>query len=341
MSRKRAGMRENMETKDTGIYSDAIFESVEYTIKLEETLEVTLEKARAANTEASVASALETELFYIVKTFFHKDIDLSKEEPVSAAEPRRRFRGRMDAVCNDLVIEYKRQDKLTSARDQEKATRQVETYLMQLKSETGAEYIAVLTDGVKIRYFYYLENHIHHTPFKKIEAEDLDKLVRCLVNVENKKFVPRNIVQDFKLNAGGGITLKLAKCLFGIVMNHMTEKTRMLFEEWQELFHLSENDNGQNQDIEKRKKALGEIFGRQIDDVEMDYKALFVLQTTYAIIVKLIACRVIARLTTEAEGDVIYFSDLTQVTSEQLRQFMENLEDGYSYAIGASCIIQI
>ncbi len=334
MSRKRAGMRESMETKDTGIYSEAIFESVEYTLKLDETLEVTLEKARAANTEASVASALETELFYIVKSFFHKDIDLSKEEPVSAAEPRRRFRGRMDAVCNDLVIEYKRQDKLTSARDQEKATRQVETYLMQLKSETGAEYIAVLTDGVKIRYFYYLENHIHHTPFKKIEAEDLDKLVRCLVNVENKKFVPRNIVQDFKLNAGGGITLKLAKCLFGIVMNHMTEKTRMLFEEWQELFHLSENDNGQNQDIEKRKKALGEIFGRQIDDVEMDYKALFVLQTTYAIIVKLIACRVIARLTTEAEGDVIYFSDLTQVTSEQLRQFMENLEDGYSYAIG-------
>ena len=56
MSRKRAGMRESMETKDTGIYSEAIFESVEYTLKLDETLEVTLEKARAANTEASVAS---------------------------------------------------------------------------------------------------------------------------------------------------------------------------------------------------------------------------------------------------------------------------------------------
>ncbi|MCM1027321.1 MAG: SAM-dependent methyltransferase [Roseburia sp.] len=323
-----------METRDAGIYSEAIFESVEYLFQLDETLKIILEKTGAANTEASVASALETEMFYIVKTFFHKDIDLSKEEPVSASKPRRRFRGRMDAVYNDLVIEYKRQDKLTGVRDQEKATEQVETYLLQLERETGTEYNAILTDGQKIRYFYYLENRVHHTPFKKMETEDLDKLVRCLVNVENKKFVPRNIVQDFKLSAKGGITLELAKCLFGIVTNHMTEKTRMLFEEWQELFHLSENDNGQNQDIGKRKKALGEIFGQRIEDVETDYKALFVLQTTYAIIVKLIACRVIARLTTEEEGDVIYFSDLTQVTSGQLRDFMDHLEDGYSYAIG-------
>lgn len=323
-----------METRDTEISSEAVFESPEYALKLEEALGAIQKKTGAANTEASVASALETELLYIVKTFFHRDIDLSKEEPISAAKPRRRFRGRLDAVYNDLVIEYKRQDKLTNARDQQKATAQVETYLAQLEKETGTEYNAILTDGRKIRYFYHLEDGVHHTPFQEIGTEDLDKLVRCLVNVENKKFVPRNIVQDFKLSAGEGTTLALAKCLFGIVRNRMTEKTRMLFEEWQELFHLSENDNGQNLDIEKRKKALSDIFGEQIDDVEMDYKALFVLQTTYAIIVKLIACRVIARLTREAEGDVIYFSDLTQVTSERLRGFMENLEDGYSYAIG-------
>lgn len=34
-----------------------------------------------------------------------------------------------------------------------------------------------------------------------------------------------------------------------------------------ELFHLSENDNGQNLDIEKRKRALGDIFGQKINDV--------------------------------------------------------------------------
>lgn len=33
----------------------------------------------------------------------------------------------------------------------------------------------------------------------------------------------------------------------------MSDKTDMLFQEWQELFHLSENDRGQNLDIEKGK----------------------------------------------------------------------------------------
>lgn len=323
-----------MGAENTNIFSEAILDSKEYIFKLDKTLEAVLTKTRAANTEASVASAIETELFHLIKDVFHKDIDLSKEEPVSSAKPRRRFRGRLDAVYNDLIIEYKRPEKLLQAKDQEKATEQVENYLIQLEKESSVEYNAVLTDGQKIRYFYYLENQIHHTPFKEIEAEDLDKLVRSLINVENKKFVPRNIVQDFKLNSRDGVTLNLAKCLFNIIMNNMTEKTYMLFEEWQELFHLSENDNGQNLDIEKRKRALGDIFGQKIDDVEMDYKALFVLQTTYAIIVKLIACKVITRLSTTDEGDIVYFSDLTKVDSEQLRCFMENLEDGYSYAIG-------
>ena len=92
----------------------------------------------------------------------------------------------------------------------------------------------------------------------------MDKIVKSLINVGNKKFVPENIIQDFKLDAEKDITLKLAKCLFHLVVDHATDKTDMLFQEWQELFHLSENDNGQNLDIEKRKVALSKIFERQL-----------------------------------------------------------------------------
>ncbi len=61
-------------------------------------------------------------------------------------------------------------------------------------------------------------------------------------------------------------------------------------------FHLSESDKGQNEDIEKKEeKALGRLFGVNINDSETDYKALFALQTTYAIIVKLIACKVVTK----------------------------------------------
>lgn len=314
---------------------DATFDSVEYKLGLKETLVSMLAKAKSATTEASVASAIETELFYFIKVFFDKDIAFDKEIGQPDLKHKRRvFTGRMDAVSNDLVIEYKRPDRLRSEKEQEKATQQVDTYLIQLKGERNIEYNAILTDGQKIRYFYYFDKTLHHTPFKNIEIDDLDKLVRSLVNVGNKKFVPENIVQDFKLEATKPVTLDLAKCLFDIVSNNMTDKTDMLFQEWQELFHLSENDRGQNLDIEKRKKALSEIFGKKIINVEMDYKALFVLQTTYAIIVKLIACKVITRLSAEPQSNISYFSDLTKIEPLQLREFMENLEDGYSYTIG-------
>ena len=53
------------------------------------------------------------------------------------------------------------------------------------------------------------------------------------------------------MNSESGVTMRFAKSLFQTIMNHMTEKTDMLFQEWQEMIHLSENDNGQNLDISK------------------------------------------------------------------------------------------
>ena len=307
----------------------------EYRKRLRITLKEIIRKAQAVTTEASVASVFEREIAYFIKTYLEKDIVIDKEVGQSELKGRRRiFRGRMDAVSNELVIEYKKPGKLDSVKDQEAASRQIESYLAQLKETEKIEYNGILTDGIKIRFFYYYDRVLHHTPFKRLDCNDLDKVVRSLINVGNKKFVPENIIRDFKLNSESGVTMRFANSLFQTIMNHMTEKTDMLFQEWQELFHLSENDNGQNLDISKRKAALGAIFGREIIDVEMDYKALFVLQTTYAVIVKLIACKVVSRLSADHQSEVRYFVDLTRLDKNKLQRFMENLEDGYTFTIG-------
>ena len=326
------GEWKKMERKET---IDEKLNCQEYQNQLEVSLKAITEKVGEATTEATIASVIENELHYFVKTYLDKDIMFNKE--VGQEYKKRsifKFKGRMDAVSNDLVIEYKRSSKLSNMRDQDKATRQVEEYLEQLNELDNVEYNAVLTDGQKIRYFYYYDKALHHTPFKALETEDLDKVVKSLINVENKKFVPQNIINDFRYNSSNHLTENLAKCLFDIVCYNMSNKTDMLFQEWQELFHLSENDKGQNLDIEKRKKALGKLFNVEINDVEMDYKALFVLQTTYAIIVKLIACKVITKISGSSQSEVVYFSDLTQVDSCGLRKFMENLEEGYTFSIG-------
>lgn len=74
------------------------------------------------------------------------------------------------------------------------------------------------------------------------------------------------------------------------------------------------------------------MFGVNINDSETDYKALFALQTTYAIIVKLIACKVVTKI--EFNKNIEYFSDLSKIDNNTLRQFIEYIEDGYVFQTG-------
>ena len=54
--------------------------------------------------------------------------------------------------------------------------------------------------------------------------------------------ITQNIVDDFKLHSKTGITAELANYLFKALLNKKSEKTSMLFQEWEVLFHLSETD---------------------------------------------------------------------------------------------------
>ncbi|MFZ2025422.1 MAG: hypothetical protein WAV51_04010 [Microgenomates group bacterium] len=310
--------------------TESLLNSEEYNRELSSTLISILKKTNSAVTEATVASIFENELYHFLKSFFNKDIIFEKEIGESAF--RHKFNGRLDAISNSLIIEYKRKSKLDKSIDQEKATTQVINYLQQLKTEQNNQFYAILTDGVKIRYFYYQNGILHFTPFKTIDTNDLDRLIKSLLIVDYKQFVPENIIKDFKFNSLNSCTHKLANCLFRFLETNMTEKTNMLFQEWEVLFHLSESDQGQNSDIVKRRLVLNKIFNTKILDNNKDYKALFALQTTYAIIVKLIACKVISKLT--FNNEIMYFSDLTTIDSEKLRAFFEKVEDGYDFATG-------
>jgi len=309
---------------------DSILNSKEYDCKLSEHLTTLLIRTKSASTEADVAFAFESEIYYFVRTLFNIDLEFRKEAGQSSL--RHKFEGRMDAVCNNLVIEYKNRGKLDSDSDKRKAESQLSDYLNQLLETEKFEYHGVLTDGVKIKYIYYQEGVLHSTSYKNMDEQDLDKLIRSLVDVTNKRFVPQNVVNDFKINTRSQTTLNLARSLFNKLMESPSDKTLMLFQEWEVLFHLSETDKGQNEDIKKRRVALSKVFDLNISDSETDYKALFALQTTYAVIVKLIACKVVTKI--EFNKNIEYFSDLSDIDSDTLRQFIEYIEDGYVFQTG-------
>ena len=309
---------------------DSKLNSQEYKCKISEHLTTLLSRTKSALNEAETAFAFESEIYYLVRNFFNLDLKFAQEAGKSSL--RHKFKGRMDALCNNLVIEYKKQGKLDIDNDKHSATQQISNYVQQLLNEEGNEYYGVLTDGIKIRYIYFLNGEIHSTAFKNIDETDLDKIVRSLVDINNKKFLPKNIVTDFSLKSSNKITYDLARYLFKKLHSNCSGKTSMLFQEWEILFHLSENDKGQNDDIKKRRNALSKIFEVNIEDATTDYKALFALQTTYAIIIKLIACKVVTKI--EFNKNIDYFSDLTSIDFTVLRQFIEYLEDGYVFQTG-------
>lgn len=88
--------------------------SGEYKCQLSESLTAILSKVKDANSESTVASIFENELYHFIKTNFNKEITFFKE--TGGSYLRHKFSGRMDAISNNLVIEYKAIDKLSSEK---------------------------------------------------------------------------------------------------------------------------------------------------------------------------------------------------------------------------------
>ncbi len=307
-----------------------ILYSAEYETELSKTLTSIITKLKSANSEATVASIFENELYFLIKNYFNTEITFYKESGESFL--RHKFVGRIDAFYNGVVIEYKDIKKLNKEKDKEKASEQIKGYLYQIKNKSGASLQGILTNGKKLSYFYFNGDEIKQTPFKSVDIKDIDRIVKSLLNVGTKQFDPYNIVNDFKLESSSKITDLLLLSLYNAIKDNKTQKTTMLIEEWEVLFRLSESDKGQNQDIIKRRNKLSNIFSDNIDNNEKEYTALYVLQTAYAIIVKLIACKVINHLI--FNEDIKFFSDLSIINSKKLNNFMEKLEDGYVFASG-------
>lgn len=287
-----------------------------------------------AKTEAETSSVFERELYYLLRSKAGIDLRIQKETSVKGIVNRftdKETSGRIDAILNDIVIEYKHHSAMQTERGKSDAIRQTEEYLSSLNNTFGVQRDAILTDGIRISYFSFMGNEIRHTPLKVISREDIDTMVRAILNNNSKKFEPANIVRDFAISATSESTSKnLAKVLFDALTLHMSARTEMLFLEWQSLMHLSADDKGKSRDIDKRRADLWLIFDMTIADTSTEYKALFALQTTYAIIVKLTACKVVDKL--NLDNDTNGYHDLNNLPSARLCNFFQRMEDGYSYS---------
>lgn len=294
--------------------------------------------AERSRTEAETAAVWEREIYYLVRSRLGIDVGFKKETPVSGIvhdfsvlAKRRSGRGRLDAVVNDLVIEYKHHSRLADDVQRREAIAQVCDYLVAMRKGDGICRSAILTDGMSVAYFSFSGDEVRHTQLRMIGVEDIETVIRAILANGAKKFDPENISRDFSVSAQApSESRRLAAAFFDALTARPTPKTEMLYEEWKGLMHLSVEDCGKSADIEKRRRDLSAIFDTDVGDAEREYKALFALQTAYSVIVKLIACRVVDEL--NYNDDARSFCDLLELTSPKLQNFLQMMEDGYSYS---------
>lgn len=132
-------------------------ENGEYWIHVEEMRTAIMRDAMVAKTEAQTAEAFQRQLYYFIRLHTGVELDFKPETPIKGGlthdfgilRNRTSGRGRLDAVVNNLIIEYKKHSKLERKNDQETAISQVKDYLKTLFDNDGVKYNAILTDGIK------------------------------------------------------------------------------------------------------------------------------------------------------------------------------------------------
>ncbi len=291
---------------------------------LREAARVIKQLSTKAPNEATIEGAFERVLYGVLRDIgitFHPDKEISVKTRRHAA------RGRTDSRIGAVVIEYKQPSTLATRADEKKAHQQLVDYIISISAELENEVIGFLTDGTRVQELRALKGQlVSSSALAPLDETTLGRLVRSIISLEKSALTSRNLIRDFCGDTYDGIVFRVARDLNEIIAYNATIKTEMLRTEWEALFRLAHEDQSQQKRIEARRNILGEIFGITITEATMEYRALFALHTAYAIILKLIAYRVVSDV---KFGTVLTdFKSLTTATADVLRAFCTTLEDG-------------
>ena len=298
--------------------------SSEYLDALKDLCKDISEGSKSANNEASIESVFEIELFSFIKEVF--DLKYYPEKEKSINTERHISKGRIDSKIGALVIEFKHTSKLRSQEHKKIASRQLENYLKGLHEKHNNDYFGVVTDGTQCKFIDFEKGICNEGAFEKLNSMHLDKIIKSIVLLEKVALTPENLVKDFCEPENNSLSKRLTLCLYSILKNESTDKSLMLFTEWKELFRLAHDDKSKQKAIEERHKSLEKVVAKKLKTNDEEYLVLYALQTTCAIIVKIIAYKVISKI--RFSKSLIDFNQLSSANFNTLRLQMNSLEEG-------------
>ncbi len=280
--------------------------------------------ALKAQNEATVEGLFERILYALLREI---NISFNPDKEVCIATKRHTGKGRADSRIGALVIEYKHRSKLRTRSNLNDAKKQIHDYIEAISKEIENEVVGYITDGLTITIERAKQGKVISGSGKlELNRNSLLDLIRSITSLEKTALTSNNLIRDFCTEAFDGVLFKTARILKAILQDYSTDKTKMLRSEWEELFRLSHDDLSQQKRIQDRRRILAIIFNDRIDNAAKEYQALFALHTAYAIVLKMIAFRVVSDI--RFGVPIQNFKALLNADSTVLRSFCANLEDG-------------
>lgn len=238
--------------------------------------------------------------------------------------------GRTDFQYGNTIIEYKKYNLLAKNKKLKKAQEQAQGYLNDSRFN-GFKVFSFLFDGVRL--FCYEKDESDNIIFHKdlsgeLDSAKIDNLIFTIFSSGIVTISPNNIRRDFGIidkndNISENVeVLNLLKHLFSLLLDEdkLNPRTILIYNEWEKMFRLAENDDGGHQDIQDRREVFSKLFSQEINQ-DTEYKALFSLHTTLSIVIKLFLTRAIC--------DKIKIDDFYKTDSLlSLKNFFKNLENG-------------
>lgn len=306
-----------------------IIHSKEYHQLLEGMSRRIVNKSKIAPNEATIEGYFDNELFTFYRQIFEPlGFEYNPVKEASITTKRHVTRGRADSAIGALVVEFKQPSTLKNANMQNKAIKQVSDYLLGLSPDLGS--VGFVTDGTKGCFVMRKEEKIYPEHFSDLSSSQLDRFIQYAIRLNLKALNSKNLVDSFcNSPENDGIAFQLVKVLYQNLSDFMIPKTKMLYNEWKELFRLAhdtQSDSSKQQAIINRKQSLESLLEVTLDGNNEEYCALFALQTAYAIIVKIVAYRIVSIV--RYKSSFIDFERLVGIESEAMRQHLSSLEEG-------------
>lgn len=301
---------------------ESILERKNFEKEVERLTEILNQEAAEANSEATIALRMEEILRELLNYFgvsFLPDREVvlkTEQKNCYITAYRKSTSRRIDSRFQNIITEYKK----NIHSHYEENVKQLTDY-MELAAETEEQkidkYYGILTDGREIVFISYSgQKRILSQP-QKLCKKSMKELLKIYLSLGRKELSPRQLVKDFSISARDSVSLQMAKAFYDALIN----RKEVIVSEWNNLFQLGGHNDNNVKSIKERKRVLAGYF--QTEEARIDESAaLFALQTTYTIILKLIAYNVIVDIYLKKKDFSLDFSGLSGLPADILQNRM-------------------